>query len=185
MSTIMSRPVWIAVLIASILGSLVILRLLPSGAMSPSPLGNAQLPAALTQAAFTKDHELLPAIHAEAQRRLLGAGRYLGDVSDVLPPPLLHLYVIISYEQLIRARVDLAQLPIMTAPPSPMLPPVAALEKAYLALNEPIMADLAKSLAANPSSHLTGPFLAAMDKPEVLRQRLAFARSHQEDLLQE
>lgn len=183
MSDFMSRLIWISVLVVGILGGLIIFRLQPTGAIRPVPLGEAKPPPALTQAAFANDQDLLPAIHAEAQRRLLGAGRYLGDVGDVLPPPLLHLYVIISYEQVIRARVDLSQLPVMTAPPSPVLPPVAALENAYHFLNEPILEDLAKSLAANPSSKLTGQFLAAMDKPEVIRQRLAFAHLHQEELI--
>ena len=183
MNTLMSRPILITVLIVSFLGLLLILRLQPNGAARPAPLGNAQLPAALTQAAFTNDRDLLPAIHAEAQRRLIGAGHYPGDVGNVLPPALLHLYVIISYEQLIRARVDLSQLPLMTAPPSPVLPPAAALAKAYQALNEPALMDLAESLAANPSSSLTGPFLSIIDKPDAMRLRLAFARSHQDELL--
>lgn len=179
----MSRTILIAALFASILGAIMLFRVQPTGALKPTPLGDAQPPSALTQAAFANDQDLLPAIYVEGQRRLLGAGHYLGDVGDVLPSPLLHLYVIISYEQVICARVDLSQLPIMTAPPSPVLPPVAALVKAYQALNQPTLADLAKALATNPSSKLTGQFLAAIDKPDIIRQRLSYARAHQDELI--
>ena len=183
MNVFMSRLFWIAILVVISLGGLVILRLQPTGAIRPAPLGESQPPSALTQAAFANDQDLLPAIYVEGQRRLLGAGHYLGDVGDVLPSPLVHLYVIISYEQVICARVDLSQLPIMTAPPSPVLPPVAALVKAYQALNQPTLADLAKALATNPSSKLIGQFLAAIDKPDIIRQRLSYARAHQDELI--
>jgi hypothetical protein len=183
MSKDKSRPLQLAGIAGCILIAFVLIRLQPKGASRPQPLGDAQPPAAITCAAFANNDNLMQAIHGEAQRRLLAAHRYLGDPGEILPPPLKHLYVIISYEQVISSGVNLAQLPIMTAPPTPLLPPVADLVAAYQALKEDDLADLAGQLAAGPDSALSTPFLRAMGKPEIKQLRLAFARAHEDDIV--
>jgi predicted transcriptional regulator len=61
------------------------------------------------------------------------------------------LYVIVAYEQVIRAQVDLSQVPVMTTPPTPVLPPIANLMVVYKALKEDDLIDSLSDLVMHPA----------------------------------
>lgn len=139
----------------------------------------------LTRAEFdaTADTRLLELVQAEGMRRILLAGTGWGQGRASLPEELRHLWTIGAVEPDLHQMGFVHVLTLSTGP-APMLPPLADLEAAYRALGQTALADAvrvaleaveAKSIDAE-AGRLDAAFRAAIVKPGLRAQRIAYAR---------